>query len=78
MGLGDTDAIVAKVNKEFAAKDKAKAAKPPSSKQPAKVQAKGSVAPMEDIDPRVITLGVVTCPKCELSGPINVAIVEKK
>lgn len=36
----------------------------------------GHVVPIDDIDPRVITTGVITCPKCELSGPINVAIVE--
>lgn len=36
----DTDAIAAKVKQEFAAKEKAKAAKPPASKQPKKAQAK--------------------------------------
>jgi len=36
----DTDAIAGKVKQEFAAKDKAKAARPPASKQPAKAQAK--------------------------------------
>jgi len=38
----DTDAIAAKVRQEFAAKDKAKAAKPPASKQPAKAQDKAA------------------------------------
>jgi len=36
----DTDEIAAKVKQEFATKDKAKAAKPPASKQPAKAQDK--------------------------------------
>jgi hypothetical protein len=25
----------------------------------------GNVVPIDDIDPRVITAGVITCPKCE-------------
>jgi len=38
----------------------------------------GYVVAVDDIDPNVITLGVITCPKCETSGPINVAIVQIK
>jgi hypothetical protein len=38
----------------------------------------GHVVRTDDIDPQVITVGVITCPKCEISGPINVAIVEMK
>jgi hypothetical protein len=36
----------------------------------------GHVIPIDDIYPRVITTAVITCPKCETSGPINVAIVQ--
>lgn len=38
----DTDAIAAKVKQEFAAKEKAKAAKPPASKQHVKGQARSA------------------------------------
>lgn len=37
----------------------------------------GHLIPIDDIDSRTITTGVITCPKCEASGPINVAIVQK-
>lgn len=38
----------------------------------------GHVVPIDELDSRVITLGLITCPKCEISGPINVAIVQIK
>jgi len=38
----------------------------------------GHVILIDDIDSRVIATGVITCPKCEGFGPINVAIVQTK
>lgn len=38
----------------------------------------GHVIRIDDIDPKVITTGVVTCPKCEMSGPVNVKILQIK
>ena len=37
----------------------------------------GHAVRIDDIDLNVIAIGVITCPKCETSGPINVKIIEK-
>jgi rubredoxin len=38
----------------------------------------GYVIRIDQIDLKVITGGVITCPKCEASGPINVKIMDEK
>lgn len=38
----------------------------------------GHVVRIDDIDRRMIAMGVITCPKCESAGPINVAIIQMK
>ncbi len=38
----------------------------------------GHVIRADSIDPKTITTGVITCPTCEMSGPINVKIVQMK
>jgi hypothetical protein len=38
----------------------------------------GHAIRINDLDPKAITTGVVTCPKCEMSGPINVKILQLK
>jgi ribosomal protein L37AE/L43A len=39
-------------------------------------QACGHATRIDDIDAKVIATGIVTCPKCEASGPVNVKIVD--
>ena len=36
----------------------------------------GSATNLAEIDLRAITTGIVTCPKCDWSGPIEVRIVD--
>ena len=38
----------------------------------------GYVVRLSDIELKVIMAGVITCPKCETSGPINVVILDEK
>ena len=33
---------------------------------------------INDIDPHTISLGIITCSQCEMSGPINVVIVDQQ
>jgi DNA-directed RNA polymerase subunit RPC12/RpoP len=33
---------------------------------------------IDHIELKIIAAGVITCPKCEFSGPINVKIVDEK
>lgn len=37
----------------------------------------GHVIRIDQIDLKVIAAGVITCPKCESSGPANVKIMEE-
>ena len=39
-------------------------------------QACGHVVRIDDIDAKVIVTGIVTCEKCDTSGPVNVKIVD--
>lgn len=36
----------------------------------------GHVMRIDDIDAKVIATGIISCQRCDASGPINVAIVE--
>jgi hypothetical protein len=38
----------------------------------------GHVVRIDHIDRRVIAAGVITCPKCESSGPVNLKIMDEK
>lgn len=38
----------------------------------------GHVIRVDDIELKAIATGVITCQKCEVSGPVNVKIVEEK
>jgi transcription elongation factor Elf1 len=38
----------------------------------------GHAIRIDDVDPKTITTGVITCAKCEMSGPINVKILQMK
>lgn len=38
----------------------------------------GYAVRIDDIELKVITAGVITCAKCEFSGPINVQIMDEK
>ena len=38
----------------------------------------GHLVRVDDIDPKTIATGVVTCARCDTSGPINVKIVQMK
>jgi len=38
----------------------------------------GHVTRGSQIDFKAISTGVITCPKCENSGPINIQILQKK
>ena len=37
----------------------------------------GSIVKAEDIDLRTMATGVMTCPRCGVSGPINIQILKK-
>jgi len=39
-------------------------------------QACGHVMRIDDIDAKVIATGIVTCQRCDASGPVNVQIVD--
>jgi ribosomal protein L37AE/L43A len=39
-------------------------------------QACGHVVRIDDIDAKVIATGIVTCQRCDASGPVNVQIVD--
>ncbi len=39
-------------------------------------QACGHVVRIDDVDAKVIATGVLTCQKCDGSGPVNVRIVD--
>ena len=39
-------------------------------------QACGYVVRIDDIDANVITSGIVTCRRCDASGPVNVKILD--
>ena len=39
-------------------------------------QACGYVERIDDIDAKVIATGIVTCRRCDASGPVNVKIVD--
>ena len=39
-------------------------------------QACGHVVRIDDIDAKVIAAGIVSCQKCDASGPVNVKIVD--
>lgn len=41
-------------------------------------QACGHVVRIDHIDAKVIATGIVTCQRCDASGPVNVKIVEAK
>ena len=38
----------------------------------------GHAVRIDHIDLRVIAAGVITCPNCESSGPVNVRIMDEK
>ena len=38
----------------------------------------GALMRINDIDPHTISLGIITCSQCEMSGPINVVIVDQQ
>jgi hypothetical protein len=38
----------------------------------------GHAVRIDHIDLKVIATGVITCPKCESSGPVNVRIIDGK
>ena len=38
----------------------------------------GHAVRIDEIDLKIITAGVITCPKCESSGPINVQIMDER
>lgn len=38
----------------------------------------GFIVKATEIDLKSMATGVITCPKCETSGPINIQIVSKK
>lgn len=38
----------------------------------------GHAVRIDHIDLRVIAAGVITCPKCKSSGPVNVKIMDEK
>ncbi len=39
-------------------------------------QACGHTVRIDDINAKVIATGIVTCPRCEASGPVSVKIVD--
>lgn len=39
-------------------------------------QACGHIVRIDDIDANVITTGIVSCQRCDASGPVNVKIVD--
>ncbi len=39
-------------------------------------QACGHVIRIDDVDAKVIATGIVTCQRCDASGPVNVKIVD--
>ncbi len=39
-------------------------------------QACGHIVRIDDIDANVITTGIVSCQRCDASGPVNVRIVD--
>ncbi len=38
----------------------------------------GNVVRIDDVDAKVIAMGVITCRNCDSSGPVNVRIVDSK
>lgn len=38
----------------------------------------GHVVRIDDIDAKIIATGIVTCRKCDASGPVNVKIVDER
>lgn len=38
----------------------------------------GHIIRIDDIDAKVIAMGIVTCQKCDASGPVNVKIVDER
>jgi hypothetical protein len=38
----------------------------------------GHAIRIDQIDLKIIAAGVITCPKCEFSGPVNVKIIDEK